>query len=103
MQNHISVLVGVMFKKLDDLVSNGNKDAIVSRAWEYFSKWACWMENVDCTIRAMEYFKRWEAGEKSLIIIYTLHLTIVLSNRFECYFEIIFKMIININYKLIFK
>lgn len=63
-QYHISELVGIMFNKLDDLESNGNKDAIVNRAWEYFSKWTYWMENVDCPIRAMEYFKIW-GPEKS--------------------------------------
>ncbi|XP_022165263.1 aminopeptidase N-like [Myzus persicae] len=63
-KSHVSSLAGTIYKKLEDLVSNGNTEFRVLSAWETFSTWACRLENKYCTTKAQEYFNKWQAGEK---------------------------------------
>jgi len=70
-QSHVSSLAGTIYKKLEDLVSNGNTEFKVLSAWDTFSNWACIrLENKYCMKKAQDYFNKWQAGEKSVTISY---------------------------------
>lgn len=71
-QSHVSSLAGTIYKKLEDLVSNGNTEFKVLSAWETFSSWACSLENKYCMKKAQDYFNKWQAGKKSVTILYYL-------------------------------
>nr|AEV66511.1 aminopeptidase N 3 [Aphis glycines] len=63
LKSHVSSLAGIIYRKLENLAAKNNTEFKVLSAWETFSKWACKLENKDCTKKAQEYFNKWQKGE----------------------------------------
>ncbi|CAH1738621.1 unnamed protein product [Aphis gossypii] len=65
LKSHVRSLAGTIYSKLEYIVqSNNNTEFRVLSAWEAFSRWACRLENNNCTTKAQKYFETWQNGEK---------------------------------------
>jgi aminopeptidase N len=60
-------LAGIVYNKLETHATSGDDGYYVKSAWDAFSKWACELDNKDCTTRALEYFNKWQTGERYLV------------------------------------